>query len=382
LKHKKYFYIGSERVASALGTVRDLGMLCEQSGFPDATIIERMNNKVDEAAVNLRMNYDAFGKTLVLQEPFHYGTGMQLICDGNHDPELYAPYWYHPDHLGSSSYITNLEGEINQHMEYLPFGETLVEEHLNSNNSPFKFNAKELDPETGNYYYGARYYNPKWSVFLSVDQHYFNYPSFSPYAYTAHNPINLIDPDGRDWRDKDGNLVYDVDKGDYTEFATDQDKKFGENLRNSGKIGEKQFKYLTESKHQTKVIFDEEGTDPDMGPYAMGRTDVVLNDNQDEIIEATITIYMKANKEAFENPDDWFYSDELRLIKQNSLGLDDIVTSTLGHEISHTTLSNKLNSLRENDELKQPLPKHQTFNPEKAAQAVGRLILKELAKKK
>src|SRR5690625_3482490 len=59
----------------------------------------------------------------------------------------YAPFWYHPDHLGSSSYITNLDGEINQHMEYLPFGETLVEEHLNSYNSPFKFKAKELDAE-------------------------------------------------------------------------------------------------------------------------------------------------------------------------------------------------------------------------------------------
>jgi RHS repeat-associated protein len=45
-------------------------------------------------------------------------------------------------------------------MGYLPFGETLVDEHLNSNNSPFRFNAKELDEETGYYYYGARYYDP------------------------------------------------------------------------------------------------------------------------------------------------------------------------------------------------------------------------------
>src|SRR5690554_4339484 len=81
----------------------------------------------------------------------------------------YAPFWYHPDHLGSSSYITNLAGEINQHLEYLPFGELLVEEHLNSYNSPFKFNAKEFDAETGNYYYGARYYDSKWNLMLSVD---------------------------------------------------------------------------------------------------------------------------------------------------------------------------------------------------------------------
>ncbi|WOI21611.1 RHS repeat domain-containing protein [Nonlabens ulvanivorans] len=63
--------------------------------------------------------------------------------------------WYHPDHLGSSSYITNMNGVVTQHMEYLPFGETLVEEHQNSYNVPYKFNGKELDGETGNYYYGA-----------------------------------------------------------------------------------------------------------------------------------------------------------------------------------------------------------------------------------
>jgi RHS repeat-associated protein len=214
-KYTKHYYIGSERVASALGTVRDLGLLCEQSGFPDATIIERMNDKVDEAGTNLTEDYATFEKTLVLQEPFHYGTGMQLICDGNHDSKLYAAYWYHPDHLGSSSYITNLDGEINQHMEYLPFGETLVEEHLNSYNSPFKFNAKELDAETGNYYYGARYYDPKWSVWLSVDP-LADTPanvSWSPYIYVWNNPLKFIDPDGRHGQTT---IVGDNGDGTYT----------------------------------------------------------------------------------------------------------------------------------------------------------------------
>lgn len=86
----------------------------------------------------------------------------------------------------------------NQSLEHLPFGETLVEEHLNSYNSPFKFNAKELDPETGNYYYGARYYDPKWSIWLSVDPLFAKYPTLSPYIYTANNPVKYIDPDGRE----------------------------------------------------------------------------------------------------------------------------------------------------------------------------------------
>lgn len=98
--------------------------------------------------------------------------------------------------MGSSNYITNLAGTVSQHIEYLPFGELLVDEHLNSHNSPFKFNAKELDPETGNYYYGARYYNPKWSVWLSVDAEFAKFPSWSPYNYTLQNPIRFIDPDG------------------------------------------------------------------------------------------------------------------------------------------------------------------------------------------
>ena len=40
-------------------------------------------------------------------------------------------FYYHPDHLGSSSYITNLDGEVVQHIEYVPFGEVFVEERNN-----------------------------------------------------------------------------------------------------------------------------------------------------------------------------------------------------------------------------------------------------------
>ena len=72
--------------------------------------------------------------------------------------------------MGSSSNITNLGGEIVQHVEYVPFGEVFIEERNNSWNTPYLFNGKELDEETGLYYYGARYYNPRESIFLSVDQ--------------------------------------------------------------------------------------------------------------------------------------------------------------------------------------------------------------------
>ena len=103
-------------------------------------------------------------------------------------------YFYHPDHLGSSSYITDREGRITQHTEYIAFGEVLFEEHSTSKTMPYLFNGKELDTETGLYYYGARYYDSKTSIFLNVDP--LTEKTMTPYAYTNNNPINLIDPTG------------------------------------------------------------------------------------------------------------------------------------------------------------------------------------------
>ena len=103
-------------------------------------------------------------------------------------------YFYYPDHLGSSSYITDREGRITQHTEYIAFGEVLFEEHSTSKTMPYLFNGKELDTDTGLYYYGARYYDPRVSLWLNVDL--LAEKTMTPYAYTNNNPINLIDPTG------------------------------------------------------------------------------------------------------------------------------------------------------------------------------------------
>nr|WP_255491334.1 RHS repeat-associated core domain-containing protein [Dysgonomonas sp. ZJ279] len=77
--------------------------------------------------------------------------------------------------------ITNLDGEIVQHIEYVPFGEVFIEERNNKWNTPFLFNAKELDEETGLYYYGARYYDPRTSLWISTDPLQEKYPNISSY---------------------------------------------------------------------------------------------------------------------------------------------------------------------------------------------------------
>ena len=87
----------------------------------------------------------------------------------------------------------------------------------------YSFTGKEKDSETGYYYFGARYYNPDLSLWLSVDPMADKYPSLSPYNYCAWNPMKLVDPDGAEmdeWKidlkgnvvDRKANDIYDIVK--------------------------------------------------------------------------------------------------------------------------------------------------------------------------
>src|SRR4030042_1643547 len=74
-------------------------------------------------------------------------------------------YFYHTDHLGSSSVITDELGNKVQETYYYPFGETW---YNSGNATHYKFTGQEEDPETGLYYYGARYYDPVIGKFISA----------------------------------------------------------------------------------------------------------------------------------------------------------------------------------------------------------------------
>ncbi|MCC9065947.1 RHS repeat domain-containing protein [Flavobacterium piscisymbiosum] len=82
-------------------------------------------------------------------------------------------------------------------MEYIAFGEVLFEEHSSSFSSPYLFNGKELDRETNLSYYGARYYDVKTSLWLSVDPLVEKYPNVESYVYCLNSPVVLVDPDGK-----------------------------------------------------------------------------------------------------------------------------------------------------------------------------------------
>ena len=105
-------------------------------------------------------------------------------------------FFYHSDHLGSTSYITDDKANITQYDAYLPYGELLVDEHSSSEDLPYKFNGKQFDDETGLYYYGARYMNPVTSLWYGVDPLAEKYVSTGGYVYTLDNPVKLSDIEG------------------------------------------------------------------------------------------------------------------------------------------------------------------------------------------
>jgi RHS repeat-associated protein len=108
-----------------------------------------------------------------------------------------AKRFYHNDHLGGVNIITDIFAGIDQLNEYDPWGKvsrsegTAVPKH--------GFNGKELDPESGLYYYGGRYYDPDLARFISPDpfvQEPGNPQNLNRYSYTLNNPQNYIDPSG------------------------------------------------------------------------------------------------------------------------------------------------------------------------------------------
>ena len=223
-KYTKHIYVGSQRIVSKLGDLASYGAdprRIPYAGKEADGLTINYKDKYNQQLQSIKDNYKAFDQPYNGQDNDDYVNGQGFCCndatpeaaqvrvmnastrsavDNNfHDKDNYEKmqFFYHPDHLGSSSYITNLDGEVSQHIEYVPFGEVFIEERNNTWNTPYLFNAKELDEETGMYYYGARYYEPRLSLWMSCDPLEEKYPNISSYDYCMNNPVKFIDPDGK-----------------------------------------------------------------------------------------------------------------------------------------------------------------------------------------
>ena len=223
-RYTKHIYIGSQRVVSKIGDFDSYGSdprRIQYAGSETDGLSVDYKQKYAQQLQVIKDNYATFAVPYNGEDNNDYVDGKGFCCnDGSleaaqarvmaraaknnfQEGDAYEKmqFYYHPDHLGSSSYITNLDGEVVQHIEYVPFGEVFVEERNNIWNTPYLFNAKEFDEETGLYYYGARYYDPRISLWISTDPKQESYFAFSSYVYCGNNPLIYIDPNGKEWED-------------------------------------------------------------------------------------------------------------------------------------------------------------------------------------
>ncbi|MBI2174990.1 MAG: hypothetical protein HYU33_07320, partial [Candidatus Omnitrophica bacterium] len=113
--------------------------------------------------------------------------------------------FYHNDHLGGVNVITDIWATRVQLVEYDPWGKVSREE--GASEASRRFTGKMLDPESGLYYYGGRYYDPELGRFISPDP-FVPQPSdpqsLNRYSYVENNPVNHVDPSGYKKKKKGG----------------------------------------------------------------------------------------------------------------------------------------------------------------------------------
>ena len=184
-EYTKHYYNGTERIASRLG----------EQQVP-VSVENEQELEVYQHDVK-QMIYNAIGQHLYdeptdMQEGDVFHLEFLQPCGNNN-----AVYYYHPNHLSSSMYVTDAQQSVVQSFLYAPYGEIISEYNTHAMGDAFPkyaFNAKELDEETGMYYYEARYYAPP--VFTSRDPMFEKYFWMSPYAYCANSPVKYVDPSG------------------------------------------------------------------------------------------------------------------------------------------------------------------------------------------
>ena len=127
---------------------------------------------------------------------FVYALGKHLArVDGAIGDTQAKKYWYVTDHLGSIRAVTDKDGKKVWSADYLAFGTQYGKDSDTDFEELHSFTGKEYDPDTGLYYYNARWYDSELGRFISED------PAGDPnnpnlYSYTGNNPLRFIDPAG------------------------------------------------------------------------------------------------------------------------------------------------------------------------------------------
>jgi RHS repeat-associated protein len=158
-----------------------------------------LERRVERIAAGITTKYLYDGEN-ILGETRTDSTGIQVFTYV-HGPGVDEPLarrnasgalvYYHADGLGSVVNMTEESGSVVQSRRYDAWGNI----EIGSSEPGYAFTGREWDPESGLYYYRARYYDPRIGRFISDDPIGFA-GGINLYAYVDGNPTSEIDPLG------------------------------------------------------------------------------------------------------------------------------------------------------------------------------------------
>ena len=284
--YTKHYYADNERICSRIG-----GGGIEGLYLPTDSVTARMlkYKPAENAMQAAQAGQCAMASVSVPSNTLGIMADMQTVQSAENDI-----YFVHSDHLGSASWVTNLSGQPIQHLQYLPYGESYIDQRSSTFHERYTFTGKEKDSESGYYYFGARYFMPNLSIWNSVDPMADKYPSLSPYNYCAWNPMKLVDPNGEEIVIKDGNNTYYYKNGSvYLKHGrVPVDRMLGKEAsiikNNLDKMlkhtsGKKVIKRLTMSKQLYTIAADGKTGE---GNYSARRNKVTLVGGESNTLEA------------------------------------------------------------------------------------------------
>ena len=171
---------------------------------PDSTTVmykyDGLGRRIEKNVAGTINRYVYDGEDILLE----YDGSNTFLARYSHGDQVDQPlvlqkggvgfFYYHSNHQGSITHLTDSGGSIANSYIYDSYGRRLTV--AESVIQPFSYTGREYDAESGLYFYRARYYDSDTGRFLSEDPIRFRAGDQNLFRYILNNPLNLRDPFG------------------------------------------------------------------------------------------------------------------------------------------------------------------------------------------
>ena len=283
------------------------------------------------------------------QNNFQYENGvLQFIAQPEgyiyKDATGYRYVYQYKGHLGNNrlSFMRNAGTvAIVKKINYYPFGLTqkgynnLTTSLGSAGAKKYQYNGKELQDDYGLdlYDYGARFYDPQFGRWFTIDPNAEKYYQWSSYNYTINNPIRFIDPDGNEIVDAKGKKITYSKKNGWSKNATNNIKIIYTAL-NQTKTGLEQWNKAYNSKNRIEMNIVTKRLYSDTGKKSLGQCDQALIFDYKTASTKKSNGIMKINL-SLVNIKETLHGEN------KGLSLIEAIGAVAGHEIEHTTEENR-----------------------------------------